>query len=225
MKTTVLHAFKTEPKKHQLLYFQNRRDKVWDPILADMGTGKSKIVIDNMAYLYEQGLIDSAVIVAPTGNYRDWTDFEIPIHMPDSVKYRAACWVSNGKREDKDVFDEMIFSDNVLQILCINTEMLSLAKGFKIVESFMEDRLATFMAVDESTSIKEPTSNRTKNIIKLGRKAQYRRILTGTASANSPLNLYSQFDFLEHGALGHESFASFRGEYADAILKKVTYVS
>ena len=49
------------------------------------GTGKSKVLIDNIAMLYKQDKINFAVVIAPKGVYRNWSEIEIP-HMPDGIK-------------------------------------------------------------------------------------------------------------------------------------------
>ncbi len=51
------------------------------------------------------------------------------------------------------------------------------------------------MAIDESTTIKNPEAKRTKNIVTLGKLATYRRILTGSPVTKSPLDLYKQCEF------------------------------
>jgi len=68
--------------------------------------------------------------------------------------------------------------------------------------------------VDESTTIKNPNAKRTKNILLLGKHAQYRRILTGSPVTKSPLDLYSQCAFLDEDLLGHVSYYTFRNRYA-----------
>ena len=40
----------------------------------EMGTGKSKVLIDNIAMLYNAGKINGALIVAPKGVYKNWFD-------------------------------------------------------------------------------------------------------------------------------------------------------
>ena len=70
------------------------------------------------------------------------------------------------------------------------------------------------MAIDESTTIKNPEAKRTKNICALGREASYTRILTGSPVTKSPLDLYKQCEFLLPGLLGHESYYTFRTRYA-----------
>ena len=70
------------------------------------------------------------------------------------------------------------------------------------------------MVVDESTSIKNRTAKRTKSIVKLGKQAKYRRILTGSPITKNPMDLYAQCAFLGTDILGFESFYAFQGRYA-----------
>ena len=73
------------------------------------------------------------------------------------------------------------------------------------------------IGIDESTTIKNPTAKRTKNILKIADLAKYRRILTGSPVTKSPLDLYSQCEFLDPYHLGHQSYYSFRARYANMI--------
>ena len=70
----------------------------------------------------------------------------------------------------------------------------------------------TMIAIDESTTIKTPTSNRTKNILALRQHAKYRRILTGSPVTKSPLDLFSQCEFLDPWLLGHTSYWTFKSQ-------------
>lgn len=70
------------------------------------------------------------------------------------------------------------------------------------------------MAVDESTSIKNRQAKRTKSICSVGREAVMRRILTGSPVTKSPMDLYSQMDFLDPRILGFKSYYAFQGRYA-----------
>jgi hypothetical protein len=66
-----------------------------------------------------------------------------------------------------------------------------------------------------STCIKNHSSQRTKFInSRLAPLADYRYILTGTVSPNSPLDVYSQFQFLGPKILGFSSYYAFRARYA-----------
>ena len=65
------YKFKMKPFRHQLDILSHSWNKENYAIFADMGTGKSKIIIDNIALLYDRGKINAALIIAPksiTGN-------------------------------------------------------------------------------------------------------------------------------------------------------------
>jgi len=72
----------------------------------------------------------------------------------------------------------------------------------------------TLMAIDESTTIKNPDAKRTKNIVELGKQAKYKRILTGSPVTKSPLDLYKQCEFLDPYLLDYGSYYAFRTRYA-----------
>ena len=61
----------------------------------EMGCGKSKVLIDNIAWLYEKAEIDCAIIVAPKGVYMNWKNSEIPIHLHDSIRHKVYVWKSS----------------------------------------------------------------------------------------------------------------------------------
>ena len=69
------------------------------------------------------------------------------------------------------------------------------------------------MVVDESARIKNPKAKQTREVIKLGNFATYKRILTGTPVTNSPFDVYSQFEFLDKTIIDHSSFYSFKNYY------------
>jgi len=95
----------------------------------------------------------------------------------------------------------------------MNVESLSKTSGMEEAQRFLRTH-KTLIAVDESTTIKNPTANRTKNIIKLSNNAKYRRILTGSPVTKSPLDLFTQCYFLDPNLLGFYSFYAFRNRYA-----------
>ena len=78
--------YKTKPYEHQeeaLLRSFNRKNYAY---FMEMGCGKSKVLIDNITWLYENKKIDTAIIVAPKGVYMNWKNSEIPIHLPDNIE-------------------------------------------------------------------------------------------------------------------------------------------
>ena len=74
------YRFKNEPYDHQRAYLQRFWRKPVAALFADMGTGKSFMVINNLSMLYDRGAINSALIIAPKGVYRNWVNLELPKH-------------------------------------------------------------------------------------------------------------------------------------------------
>ena len=73
--------YKTKPYPHQEDALQSSYDKKNYAYFMEMGCGKSKVLIDNMYWLWQQKEIDTAIIIAPKGVYMNWKNSEIPIHI------------------------------------------------------------------------------------------------------------------------------------------------
>jgi SNF2 family DNA or RNA helicase len=207
------YRFKNEPYAHQSAYLHRFWEQKEAALFADMGTGKSFMLINNMCMLYDNGHINAALIIAPKGVYRNWAELELPKHIPDHVTWSVALWNPQPSKVQKIALDRIFDIDDKLHILVMNVEAFSSEKGKKFAERFLLGH-TTLMAVDESTTIKSPTAQRTKNIYKLGRLANYRRILTGSPVTKSPLDLYTQCAFLNLDLLGFASYYAFQSRYA-----------
>ena len=57
------YKFKTKPYEHQLEALKRSWNKREYAYFMEMGTGKSKVLIDNIALLYDKGGINAAIIV------------------------------------------------------------------------------------------------------------------------------------------------------------------
>ena len=210
------YKFKTKPYAHQLTALEKSWDKTEYGYFMEMGTGKSKVLVDNMAMLYDKGRINGAVIVAPKGVYRNWYSQEIPNHLPSHIQPKMVLWTAlTSKTKDKE-YQTLFETGHDLHILIINVEALSTKKGLDFAAKFMRCH-KTMLAIDESTTIKNPSAKRTKSILTLGKEATYRRILTGSRVTKSPLDLYTQCGFLNSFLLGYDSFYAFRNRYANMI--------
>jgi hypothetical protein len=78
------YKFKTKPYAHQLKALITSWDKETFALFMEMGTGKSKVLIDNIGILYDKGEIQNVLIIAPKGVYRNWYEIEVPVHLPES---------------------------------------------------------------------------------------------------------------------------------------------
>ena len=214
------YKFKTEPYEHQLEALKRSWDKKEFAYFMEMGTGKSKVLIDNIAVLYDRGVINAAVIVAPKGVYKNWSEREIPTHLPDHVLRHVGIWNPAPNKKQKLQLTKLFEVTDELKILVINVEAFSTKKGVAFVEKFLLTHNA-LMAVDESTTIKNPKAQRTKSLVKLALQSKYRRILTGFPVTQSPLDLYTQAEFLCAELLGYSSFYTFQNHYAKVISRSM----
>lgn len=213
------YKFRYEPYQHQLQALGLSWNKDEYAYFMDMGTGKSKVIIDNTAILYDQGKITGALYIAPKGVYRNWTSKEIPEHMPEHVIYNAVAWNPAGTKKNLEALETLFKDDDDLKILVMNVEAFSTAKGFNFAMSFCQAH-NVLIAVDEATTIKNIKAQRTKSIIKCGKEAVYRRIATGSPITKSPLDLYSMCAFLNEDLLGFQSLWTFQNRYCR--LQKIT---
>ena len=208
------YKFKTKPYKHQMTALEKSWHKETYAYFMEMGTGKTKVLIDNMSMLYDKGKIDGALIIAPKGVVKTWYEQEIPTHLPDHIENVTVLWQSNITKKQQEKLETLFEIETALHILVMNVEALSTDKGVKFASKFLNSH-KVLMAIDESTTIKTPTAKRTKNIISLGKLAKYKRIMTGSPVTKNPLDLYTQCEFLDPYLLDFSSYYAFRNRYAE----------
>ena len=220
-KETMRYKFKHEPYAHQLEALEESWNKDYFAFFMDMGTGKSKVLIDNVAILYDQGKVDSALIVAPKSVYKNWELKELPAHLPDHITADIVAWSPHKTQKKLKELSKLDEVNHNLKIFLMNIEALSTKRGYEKAAQFLTHR-NTMLAIDESTTIKSPKAARTKNLIKLRKLATYRRILTGSPVTKSPIDLYSQCEFLNEECLNQSSFWSFQNRYAKMVRRTVS---
>ena len=212
------YKFKTKPYAHQLEALEKSWAAETYALFMEMGTGKSKVLVDNIAVLYDKGAIRGALIVAPKGVYKNWDEIEFPVHLPDHVEHTKVLWEPNITKKKQAELDTLFDGKEDLKILIMNIEAFSTSKGLDFAHSFLNIFLKrALFGIDESTTIKNPTAKRTKNILKIGELAKYRRILTGSPVTKSPLDLYTQCKFLDPYHLDEDSYYAFRARYSNMV--------
>ena len=216
--STRTYDFKTKPYEHQAVALKTSCFSEYYALYMEMGTGKSKVIVDTMASLFEAGHIDTVLILAPKGVYDNWVRAEIPRHLPDRVHHNLVRWQNNLTKkfiaEMQGILYPATREAETLHTLVMNIEAMSTKKGASTVLKYLKNNPKNLLVVDESTAIKNHKALRTKNIIKAAQFAKYRRILTGSPITKSPMDLYSQCTFLSPKALGFKSFYAFRNRYA-----------
>ena len=208
------YKFKTKPYKHQLTALEKSWNKDNFAYFMEMGTGKTKVLIDNLAMLYDKGRVDGALIVAPKGVIGTWYNQELPTHLPNHIENVSVLWQPNINKKQKEKLDTLFETGEDLHILIMNVEAFSTEKGTEFAKKFLRSH-KSLMAIDESTTIKNPKAKRTKNITDLSNLAKYRRIMTGSPVTKNPLDLYSQCEFLHPYLLDFTSYYAFRNRYAE----------
>ena len=215
------YSFQTKPYAHQKAVLEaSWNETVWAYFL-EMGTGKSKICIDNAAILFERDEIDTLIVIAPKGVYRNWARIEVPTHLPERIERDLAVWRPNPNKAEKKALTDLLEPSEAFKILVMNVEALSTAKGQRFLEALLKATIA-MLAVDESTTIKSPKARRTKTLLKLGALARYRRILTGFPVTQSPMDLWAQARFLDERLLGDCGDNFYQFQYRYAVMKKRT---
>jgi SNF2 family DNA or RNA helicase len=209
------YEFKTEPYQHQSETLNASAYRTLFALFLEMGLGKSKILLDNAALLFEEQKISGLLIVTPKGNLRNWDIHEISKHLPERIERNVLVWQPNHTQRWTTAFKKMVKEDSTgtLNVFLVNVEAFATVKACKFVEEFLVTHDA-MMVVDESTTIKNPRAKRTQHLIKLAPLADYRRILTGFPITRTPLDLYSQCYFLSPNLLGFSSYYAFRARYA-----------
>ena len=214
------YKFKTKPYEHQLDALKDSWNKEVFAYFMEMGTGKSKVLLDNAAILYDKGEINALLLIAPKGVYKNWYDSEIPTHLPDHIDKKMILWKTSDKSlKQIKLLNTLFEKGSDLRILIMNVESFSSGNGSDFAYKFLAAHPKSMVAIDEATTIKTPTSNRTKNILSLSKHCKYRRILTGSPVTKSPLDLYSQCQFLDPWLLDHQSYYTFKARYS--ICKKI----
>lgn len=224
-------------RAHQVKARELSRGKRLFAYLCEMGTGKSAMILVEWAERVVEGRCHDLLILAPAGSYLNWIidkdgedqPSEIRKHLSPELfkKVRAQAWVSGAGKLAKEQLRRFLglsspadehsrpLSPSRPRIFVVNIEALSsTADARKACIDFLSyPNRRSMMIVDESTTIKNADAIRTREVMTLRDMADLRRILTGMISPRSPLDLYSQFEFLDWRILGHETIVTFKRRY------------
>ncbi|ATW57913.1 hypothetical protein CNR33_00067 [Pseudomonas phage tabernarius] len=214
--TTPVPGMKTGGLGHQIKGLELSAGKWNFAYLAEQGTGKTWMTIADIVRAYLKGRINAVLVLAPKGVHTNWVIREIPTHADIPVLMRV--WQGNpSSKKARKRLDEL-YADHYegqgpLRVFAVNIDAVNFAAGHDEVTRFLEAFPNCMMVVDESSRIKSPDAARTKKIVKLGRKAMARRILSGTPLTKNPADLFMQYQFLKPGLLGISSYRAFVAEF------------
>ena len=214
------YRFKTTPFEHQRGALRATYGLDQSALYMEMGTGKSKIIIDSACCYFIEGTINSILIVCPVSIRTNWVN-EFARHAP--IEYNIMVCDPGSKKQERDL-EEFVYSrsESKLKVFIVGTQSLSrrdsklnkpIGKTWRLAEKFMLCHNA-MMAVDEAHLIKNHDSNRSRNAVLLGLRAKKRMVATGTPIARGLMDLYMQFEFLSTHIVGIGDYYSFRNRYA-----------
>lgn len=218
------------PRNHQTKALRriaqpNRYGDVF-ALLMEMGTGKSKVICDEWGERALNRDLSDLLIIAPAGCYSNWIDdheespSEFHKQLSPEIYDRAlfAKWKSGAGVSASFKIQSVLTERNRPRVFVVNVEALS--RGDKATDACREfldtSKRGVMCVIDESPIIKGRDSIRTDVVLELGqhKKIGAKRILSGLVTPNSPLDLYTQFQFLDWRILGFRSYFGFRARYA-----------
>ncbi len=191
--------YKTNPREYQRETCEDfvHKNRTFAAIHADVGLGKSKMAIDIIANTAWSD--DVILIIAPNGVHAQWATEQIPLHCPVAFVtfvFSAEKWDTKKAHRELDRWK----ASPDLRFLCVNIEAFQGDGARKIIDLIGSLNFGHAWAVlDESHTIKNPDTQRSRVLCKIAQACDYRLTLTGTPVGQSPFNLYSQFEFLQPG--------------------------
>lgn len=208
------YGYLTAPLDHQRRALKASAGKPYFGLFMTVGTGKTKVLIDTAAFLYQRKAIDRMLVLAPNGVHLVWPE-EFEKHCPTWVPRTVITFRSDwSPKQAREVEEQLRYAPAGLLVAAMNIESLSSLSGkaFLWASRFLQGGPA-LLVVDESQRIKGPSSVRSKAVLHLAQYAPYRRLATGTEITKGFEDLYSQFRVLHPDIIGQPTFTAFKSEY------------
>lgn len=211
--------FKTKPLNHQLTCLNKFGGRPFYALNSEQGTGKTWIIINDIAGMWADHGLDAVLVFAPNGVHHNWTIIELPAHMPEWVRYRSVAWVSGPSKKEAAAIKSIVEGNDTteLRILTMNWEALQTKAGYEFAKKFCSSCRRLMIVGDESHKIKNPAAQRTKALMRLKPHSTYRRTMSGTPATEGPFGVFAQYSFLDENILGTTSYFAFKAEYAEML--------
>jgi len=215
----IQYPFKTQPFSHQLQALNETYGLDASALYMEMGTGKSKVIIDLACAYFFEGRINAVLVFCPVAIRSNWVG-EWKVHAP--AEYETMICDPGTKKKEREIEEFITSKTQKLKVLIVGLESISqrdaktnkpTGKSYRLAEKFVLCH-NVFAPIDEAHLIKGHDSNRSRNAKSLGLQAMMRQIATGTPIAQGIMDLYMQFEYLSTDIIGIGDFYSFRNRYA-----------
>jgi len=156
-------------------------------LYMEQGTGKTRTALELINLRLENNKVDKVLWLCPC-----------------SVKSEI---VKELNKHIGDDYSNIIFVygiESLSSSIRLNSLLLRLVSQYK-----------TYLVIDESNLVKNPSAMRTKNIQRLAELCQYKLILNGTPVSKNEADLFSQWYILDWRILGYKSFWSFAANHLE----------
>lgn len=173
-------------------------------LLMEMGTGKTKVVIDVAEVLYDLDEINSVLVIAPLTTLDSWVN-ELKFNTLHS-DWSTIVGTKVKKVLELDYLNHLILLGGKLVWGLINVD------GVRTVKEALKKEDWDLVIVDESTTIKNGKTLRFKAINGLFSGAKYKLIMSGNPIPKGPEEIFSQYCFIDPGVYG-DDFFDFRDRY------------
>ena len=177
-------------------------------LLMDMGTGKTRTMIEIMRRRYaHNGRLMRTLVLAPIKVVPNWkSEFKqfSKINPHDIVELTGS-----GKKRVRDFIDKVGEDLTGRAIFVTNYQAMEMDDLYKLILQWRPEVLVC----DESQRLKNPQSVRAKKLVQISDHTCNNYILTGTPILNSAMDIFMQFRILDRGATFGKNFFSFRGKY------------
>lgn len=167
--------------------------------LLEQGLGKTGLALTEFNDLKSKNKADLMIVVCPNSLKNNWEE-EIKKWLEQPI---VGVWPQWDPRKEKAHIE-------AIDVFIINYEAL-LGQGFEATKLLLENN-RVYMALDESTRIKNHAAQTTKKLLTLSKLAVYRRILTGTPMVQNVMDLWPQLRFI--GELDGINPFAFRNHFA-----------
>jgi len=195
-------------------------------LIMEQGTGKSRPVLDDWVARAQDSKVQDLVVIAPKGCYMNWIGTEeepgeLTKWMPNGFPYRAVPWISGGKVHQREALSNLLHAQSP-RFLCMNVEAFNRGGPAREYLHKFIDNHKVIGVIDESTTIAHESAQRTKFLLReMAHRFSARRILSGLVAPESPMDLYTQYCYLDWRIIGQRSFFGYRNRYA--VVQKVDF--
>lgn len=171
-------------------------------LLMEMGTGKTIVSIAVAGCMYQRGKIKRVLVVAPLSILGVWEE-----ELEKFADFPYTLTVLKGTAAKKKEQLSRLHGEE-LQVVVVNYE-----SAWRLEKELLSYD-ADLVIADEAHKLKENRTSQSKGMHRIGDKARYKLLLTGTVITNRELDVFSQYRFLNPAIFG-TSFYTFRNRYFD----------